>query len=92
MGIKASCRDSSLTICSYHLLCFCDSSVCYRAICDDLENYLSVPSPLTGDTTITLGVEIIECPSLDGGLNGVEVEEVVVEGGTLTIASDNNVQ
>ena len=74
------------------ILCFYSSAVCCRAACDDLDTYLNVPSPLTGDTTITLDVETIDCPSLDGGLNGVEVEEIIVEGGTLTIASDNNVQ
>lgn len=60
-----------------------------RAVCDDLENYLNVPSPLTEDTTIALDVETIECASLDANM---EVEEIVVEGGTLTITSDSTVQ
>lgn len=63
-----------------------------RAVCDDLETYLTVPSPMTGDMTITLDVDTIECPTLDGELNGWEVEEIIVEGGTLTIASDSTVQ
>lgn len=63
-----------------------------RAACDALENYLDVPSPLTGDKTIALSVEVIECEHLDVDSNTMEVEQVVVEGGTLTIQSDNTVQ
>lgn len=60
-----------------------------RAVCEDLENFLNVPLPLTGDTTITLDVGTIECLPLEAS---IEVEEVIVEGGTLTITSDSTVQ
>eukprot|EP00904_Undaria_pinnatifida_P010733 jgi/Undpi1/6790/HiC_scaffold_21.g09267.m1 len=63
-----------------------------RAACDALDNYLDVPSPLTEDTTITLTVDVIECEGLDANTNSMEVEQIVVEGGTLTIASDDTVQ
>eukprot|EP00904_Undaria_pinnatifida_P010734 jgi/Undpi1/6791/HiC_scaffold_21.g09268.m2 len=63
-----------------------------RAACDALDNYLDVPSPLTEDTTITLTVDVIECEGLDADTNSMEVEQIVVEGGTLTIASDDTVQ
>lgn len=63
-----------------------------RAACDALDNYLDVPSPLTEDTTITLNVDVIECEALDADSNPMEVEQIVVEGGTLTIESDNTVQ
>eukprot|EP00904_Undaria_pinnatifida_P006338 jgi/Undpi1/2834/HiC_scaffold_14.g06211.m1 len=63
-----------------------------RAACDALDNYLDVPSPLTEDTTITLSVGVIECEALDADTNPMEVEQVVVEGGTLVIASDSTVQ
>lgn len=53
---------------------------------------MNVPSPLTEDTTITLSVGVIECPALDADTNSMEVEQIVIEGGTLTIASDNPVQ
>ena len=63
----------------------------YRADSNALDNYLDVPSPLTEDTTITLSVGVIECPALDANTNALELEEIIVEGGTLTIASDNTV-
>ena len=66
-----------------------------RAACDALDNYLDVPSPLAGDTTITLSVGVIECDprGVDSSTTlDVEVEQVVIEGGTLTIKSDNTVQ
>ena len=44
------------------------------------------------DTTITLTVDVIECEGLDANTNSMEVEQIVVEGGTLTIASDDTVQ
>ena len=64
----------------------------HRAACEALDNYLDVPSPLTEDTTIPLSVGLIECPALDANTNALEVEQIIVEGGTLTIASDNTVQ
>ena len=64
----------------------------HRAACDALDNNLNVPLPLTEDTTITLSVGVIECPALDADTNSMEVEQIVIEGGTLTIASDNPVQ
>lgn len=64
----------------------------HRATCDDLVNYLNVPSPLTEDTTITLTVDTIECEGLDVNDNVLELEQIVVEGATLTIASDYTVQ
>ena len=67
-------------------------SAYHRAACDALDNNLNVPLPLTEDTTITLSVGVIECPALDADTNSMEVEQIVIEGGTLTIASDNTVQ
>ena len=64
----------------------------HRAVCDDLDMFLDVPSPLTGDKTINLDVEVIECETMVTGPDRDEVPVVVVEGGTLTIASDNTVQ
>ena len=54
--------------------------------------FLDVPSPLTGDTTISLSVGVLECEIMDPDTNPEEVTAIVVEGGTLTIASDNTVQ
>ena len=54
--------------------------------------FLDIPSPLTGDKTINLDVEVIECETMVTGPDRDEVPVVVVEGGTLTIASDNTVQ
>ena len=64
----------------------------YRAACDALDNYLDVPSPLTEDTTIALSVGVIECPALGADTSAMEVEQIVIAGGTLTIASDNTVR
>eukprot|EP00904_Undaria_pinnatifida_P008917 jgi/Undpi1/5155/HiC_scaffold_19.g08506.m1 len=63
-----------------------------RAICDDVDMYLNVPSPLTDDTTITLTVASIECEIMNPDTNPTQVTEIVVEGGTLTINSDDTVQ
>ena len=54
--------------------------------------FLDIPSPLTGDKTIILNVGVIECEIIEGDRSAEEVETIVVEGGTLTIASDNTVQ
>ena len=59
-----------------------------RAVCDDVDMFLDVPSPLTGDTTINLSVGVIECEIL---FTDTSPQTIVVEGGTLTIASDNTV-
>ena len=42
--------------------------------------------------TITLSVGVIDCPALDAETNAMEVEQIVIEGGTLTIASDTTVR
>ena len=63
-----------------------------RAICDDVDMYLNVPSPLSEDTTITLTVASIECEIMNPDTNPTQVTEIVVEGGTLTINSDDTVQ
>jgi len=49
-----------------------------RAECDDLRNALS--SPLSGDITLNLPGDT-NCPFLEDG----ELEEFVVDGGTLTL-------
>ena len=49
-----------------------------RAECDDLRNALS--SPLSGDTTLELPGDT-NCPFVERG----EMEEFVVDGGTLTL-------
>ena len=64
----------------------------HRAVCDNLDMFLDIPSPLTGDKTIILNVGVIECEIIEGDRSAEEVETIVVEGGTLTIASDNTVQ
>ena len=71
--------------------CSC-SLLRYREACDALDNYLDVPTPLTEDTTITLIVGLIESPALDANTISLELKQIVVEGGTLTIASDDTVQ
>jgi len=53
--------------------------------------FLDVPSPLTEDTTISLNVGGIECELIETD-DIEELTTIVVEGGTLTIASDNPVQ
>ena len=63
----------------------------HRAVCDDLDMFLDVPSPLTEDTTISLNVGGIECELIETD-DIEELTTIVVEGGTLTIASDNTVQ
>lgn len=70
-------------------------STTIRAACVDIERYLDIPSPLTGDVEINLdGVDTIEC-----GVTGEQaetsadtVETVTVDGGTLTLKSSNNVR
>lgn len=49
-----------------------------RAECDDLMN-LSLP--LSGDTTLELSSAAIECPILADN----ELEEFIIDGGTLTL-------
>lgn len=63
-----------------------------RAVCDDVDMFLDVPSPLTGDTTITLSAGVIKCDTLNADIYPEEVTIIVVEGGTLTIVNDNTVQ
>ena len=55
-----------------------DHPCVYRAECDDLRSALS--SPLSGDTTLELPGDT-DCPILDNG----DLEEFVVDGGTLTL-------
>lgn len=64
----------------------------HRAVCDDLDNFLDVPSPLTGDKTITVSVGVIECEIQGRQTSSRDVPTIVVEGGTLTVASDDTVQ
>lgn len=82
---------------SWALLALATSAVfsTARAACVDIERYLDIPSPLTGDVEINLdGVDTIEC-----GVTGEQaetsadtVETVTVDGGTLTLKSSNNVR
>lgn len=54
-----------------------------------MDEYLDVPVPLIGDTEIALGsVLSITCPP-NGELPD-ELEEIVVQGGTLTLSSTSN--
>lgn len=66
---------------SYHL--------CRRSVCDDIEDYLNIPVPLDGDTTIELDLRRVNCPELDGG---EQLDEIVVRGGTLTISSESTLR
>lgn len=60
----------------------------------DIEQYLDIPSPMTGDLEINLDeVDTIECVEIEvaGEANANLLETVVVDGGTLTLKSVNNV-
>eukprot|EP00904_Undaria_pinnatifida_P008960 jgi/Undpi1/5194/HiC_scaffold_2.g00477.m1 len=64
------------------------------AACVDIEQYLDIPSPMTGDLEINLDeVDTIECVEIEvaGEANANLLETVVVDGGTLTLKSVNNV-
>ena len=72
-----------------HLVQFCSPLLCVgyatcavschiRAGCDDL---LNLSLPLAGDTTLELSSAAIDCTILEDN----ELEEFVVEGGTLTL-------
>ena len=54
--------------------------------------FLDVPFPLTGDKTIDLSAGVIQCEIMDPETNPSEVTTIAVEGGTLTIKSDDTVQ
>lgn len=54
--------------------------------------FLDVSSPLIGDKTINVNVGVIECEFIERDRDADELVTIVVEGGTLTIASDNTVQ
>ena len=64
----------------------------HRAVCDDVDMFLDVPFPLTGDKTIDLSAGVIQCEIMDPETNPSEVTTIAVEGGTLTIKSDDTVQ
>lgn len=66
-----------------------------RAACVDIEQYLDIPSPMTGDLEINLDeVDTIECLEIEvpGETEANLLETVTVEGGTLTLKSSNNVR
>lgn len=66
-----------------------------RAACLDIEKYLDIPSPVTGDVEINLdGVDTIACGVIgeEAGANAETVETITVDGGTLKIKSSNNVR
>lgn len=50
----------------------------HRAECDDL---LNLSLPLSGDTTLKLSSAAVDCTILEDN----ELEEFVIEGGTLTL-------
>lgn len=54
-----------------------------RSLCDDVQTYLDIPVPLGGDMEVELDVTSLECPP-NGELPD-ELDEVIVQGGTLTI-------
>ncbi|CAN0069892.1 unnamed protein product [Scytosiphon promiscuus] len=62
-----------------------------RAACDDIDQYLSIPSPLTEDIVLDLDdVSEIVCEEIDD--DGQSLEEVIVDGAyTVTLRSSNNV-
>ncbi|MEP2388403.1 hypothetical protein [Hyphomonas sp.] len=60
----------------------------------DIDQYLDIPSPMTGDMEINLdGVDTIECEEIgeNAEIDGNGLETVIVDGGTLTLKSSNNV-
>lgn len=64
-----------------------------RAACDDIDQYLNVPSPMTGDMEINLdAVSVIECKEFESDIGGTALEQVVVSGGTLTLTSASTVR
>lgn len=75
------CPDTRTTSHISRLIC--------RSACDDVNDYLDVPVPLTGDTTIGLDVEAIECPV---SAEEDDLDEIIVSGGALTISASTAVR
>eukprot|EP00904_Undaria_pinnatifida_P003303 jgi/Undpi1/12974/HiC_scaffold_7.g02639.m2 len=66
-----------------------------RAACVDIDTYLDVPYPMTGDMEINLDdVDTVECEEIDefAEVDANGLETVVVDGGTLTLKSESNVR
>ncbi|CAM9113362.1 unnamed protein product [Ectocarpus sp. 8 AP-2014] len=64
------------------------------AACDDVDNYLGIPNPLTGDMEIDLeGVSSVECAEIetDAG-NEILLEQIVIDGGSVTLKSSSYVR
>ncbi|CAN0327217.1 unnamed protein product [Ectocarpus sp. 6 AP-2014] len=64
------------------------------AACDDVDNYLGIPNPLTGDMEIDLeGVSGVECAEIetDAG-NEILLEQIVIDGGSVTLKSSSYVR
>lgn len=59
-----------------------------RSLCDDVQSYFDIPVPLDGDMAIDLDVLSIECEA-NGELPD-ELDEIIVQGGTLTITSTHS--
>eukprot|EP00904_Undaria_pinnatifida_P009397 jgi/Undpi1/5588/HiC_scaffold_2.g00864.m1 len=59
-----------------------------RSLCDDVQSYFDIPVPLDGDMEIDLDVLSIECEA-NGELPD-ELDEIIVQGGTLTITSTHS--
>ena len=65
------------------------------AACVDIDQYLDIPSPMTGDMEINLdGVDTIACVEIQvpGEAEPNLLETVIVDGGTLTIKSSSSVR
>lgn len=61
----------------------------------DIDTYLDVPYPMTGDMEINLDdVDTVECEEIDefAEVDANGLETVVVDGGTLTLKSESNVR
>lgn len=61
----------------------------------DIDQYLDIPSPMTGDVEINLdAVDTIECVEIEvaGEANANLLETVIVDGGTLTLKSSSSVR
>lgn len=67
----------------------CSCKLCQGG-CDDIDQYVNVPSPTMGDMEINLDdVSAIECVEVS---DSRATEEILVDGGTLTLRSCSNVR
>lgn len=57
--------------------------------CNAIDQHLGIPNPMTGDMNLVLGVPSVACPDPE---EDALIEEIVVQGGTLTISSAEKVR